>query len=83
MNSATPPNREKEIFEQALDIEPVAERLAFVLKACGEDAALRTRVLALLQAHGTDPASRRTSRKAAQRLFRSARNSATGLAATG
>jgi len=54
VNSATPPNREKEIFEQALDIEPAAERLAFVKRACGEDAALCARVQALLQAHGTD-----------------------------
>ena len=54
MNSTTSPNREKEIFEHALDIEPAAERLAFVNRACGEDAALRARVQALLQAHGTD-----------------------------
>jgi eukaryotic-like serine/threonine-protein kinase len=54
MSSTVPKNREKEIFEQALYIEPAAERLPFVKGACGGDAALCARVLALLQAHGTD-----------------------------
>ncbi len=54
MSSTVPKNREKEIFEQALDIEPAADRLPFVKGACGGDAALCARVLALLQAHGTD-----------------------------
>jgi hypothetical protein len=53
MNSATPPNREKDIFEQALDLPSGAERLAFVKGACGADAALCARVLALLAAHAT------------------------------
>ena len=54
MNSTTPPNREKEIFEQALDLDSAEERLAFVQRACGEDAVLLARVQALLQAHETD-----------------------------
>src|SRR5437868_7893828 len=43
-------NREKEIFEQALDITPVEERLRFLTSACGKDAALLARVQALLRA---------------------------------
>jgi hypothetical protein len=53
MNSTAPNNREKEIFEQALDLAAGAERLAFVKGACGGDATLCARVLALLQAHDT------------------------------
>src|SRR2546425_4614581 len=43
-------NREKEIFEQALDITPTEERLRFLTSACGKDAALLERVQALLRA---------------------------------
>src|SRR5881397_3497889 len=43
-------NREKEIFEQALDITPTEERLRFLTSACGEDVALLARVQALLRA---------------------------------
>ena len=43
-------NREKEIFEQALDITPAEERLRFLTNACGQDAALLARVQALLRA---------------------------------
>src|SRR3989442_7055334 len=43
-------NREKEIFEQALDITPTQERLRFLTSACGKDAALLARVQALLRA---------------------------------
>ena len=43
-------NREKEIFEQALDITPTEERHRFLTSACGEDAALLARVQALLRA---------------------------------
>ena len=43
-------NREKEIFEQALDITPTEERLRFLTNACGNDAALLARVQALLRA---------------------------------
>jgi hypothetical protein len=53
VNSATPSNREKEIFEQALDLASGAERLAFVKGACGGDVAVCARVLALLAAHAT------------------------------
>src|SRR5881409_964877 len=41
-------NREKEIFEQALDITPTEERLRFLTSACGKDAVLLARVQALL-----------------------------------
>src|SRR6516225_9641008 len=43
-------NREKEIFEQALDITPTEERLRFLTSECGKDAALLARVQALLRA---------------------------------
>src|SRR5262249_26227144 len=43
-------NREKEIFEQALDLPSFEERLAYVKGACGVDEALLSRVQALLQA---------------------------------
>ncbi|HSU88944.1 MAG TPA: serine/threonine protein kinase, partial [Terriglobia bacterium] len=43
-------NREKEIFEQALDIMPTEERLRFLTSACGKDAVLLARVQALLRA---------------------------------
>src|SRR5260221_1038226 len=43
-------NREKEIFEEALDITPAEERLRFLTSACGKDAALLARVQALLRA---------------------------------
>src|SRR5260370_19880247 len=43
-------NREKEIFEQALDITPTEERLRFLTGACGKDAVLLARVQALLRA---------------------------------
>src|SRR5690349_16991464 len=43
-------NREKEIFEQALDITPTEERVRFLTSACGKDAALLARVQALLRA---------------------------------
>ncbi|MBX3744074.1 MAG: serine/threonine protein kinase [Verrucomicrobiae bacterium] len=47
----TPPHREKEIFEQALDIGDPAEREAFLLQSCAGDDALLERVQALLVAH--------------------------------
>jgi eukaryotic-like serine/threonine-protein kinase len=43
-------NREKEIFEQALDITPAEERLRFLTSVCGKDAVLLARVQALLRA---------------------------------
>jgi serine/threonine protein kinase len=53
VNAADEPNREKALFEQALDLASVAERLAFLKGACGEDAALLARVQALLHASET------------------------------
>ena len=50
MAMADQSNREKEIFEQALDITPTEERLRFLTSACGKDAALLVRVQALLRA---------------------------------
>src|SRR5262245_15268312 len=50
MPNKPPPNREKEIFEQALDLESGEERQSFLEQACGEDAALLARVQALLRA---------------------------------
>jgi serine/threonine protein kinase/WD40 repeat protein len=51
MDWADASDREKVLFEKALDLESAAERLAFLRGACGEDAALAARVQALLQAH--------------------------------
>ena len=42
---------EESIFAQALEIESGAERVAFLDRACGDNAALRTEVEALLRAH--------------------------------
>jgi serine/threonine protein kinase/tetratricopeptide (TPR) repeat protein len=44
-------NREKEIFEGALDCAPGEERQRYIEVACGEDAALLARIQALLRAH--------------------------------
>ena len=44
-------NRERDIFEAALDIASVEGRLDYLKGACGEDAALLARVQVLLQAH--------------------------------
>src|SRR5262249_18061840 len=43
-------NREKEIFEQALDLESPQERVAFLKGACGPDAAMLEPFLGLLRA---------------------------------
>src|SRR5262245_47738066 len=50
MPSESPPNREKEIFEQALDLESTQERAAFLKGACGTDAPMLERLLGLLRA---------------------------------
>src|SRR5258707_1466004 len=50
MNTDAHDNREKELFEKALDLATDAERSAFLLGACGEDAALLARIQSLLQA---------------------------------
>ena len=49
-------NREKEIFEQALDLASAEERVAFLKGACGADAVLLERLLGLLRAsEGASP----------------------------
>jgi WD40 repeat protein/serine/threonine protein kinase len=45
------PEREKEIFERALEIESPEERLGYIKGACGVDTVLLTRVQDLLSAH--------------------------------
>src|SRR5258707_14614645 len=50
MATADQSNREKEIFEQALDITPTEERLRLLTCACGKDALMLARVQALLRA---------------------------------
>jgi hypothetical protein len=50
MDPAQTPDREKALFEQALELGSAAERLAFLKDACGRDAALLARVQALLRA---------------------------------
>src|ERR1051325_10709972 len=49
---AESPQRQKELFLQALDLAP-DKRAAFLAQACGGDAALRGEIDAMLQAHGT------------------------------
>ncbi len=44
-------NREREIFEAALEITSAEERLGYLKGACGGDAALLARVQALLESH--------------------------------
>ncbi len=51
MNPKTPVNREREIFEQALDLASAEERMGFLTGACGGDAALLERQLGLLRAN--------------------------------
>ena len=46
-------NREKEIFERALDIASAEERLGYVRGACGQDGLLLARIEALLHADET------------------------------
>jgi len=43
-------NREKEIFEQALDLSSAEERMGFLKGACGGDATMLERLLGLLRA---------------------------------
>src|SRR5215470_13706677 len=45
------PNREKEIFERALDLESAEERHDYLKLACGGDAVLLARIEALLKAN--------------------------------
>jgi serine/threonine protein kinase/WD40 repeat protein len=47
-------NREKEIFERALDLDSLRERADFVLLACGADTNLLGRVQRLLRLHDQD-----------------------------
>src|SRR5215475_5386743 len=46
-------NREKEIFERALDISYAEERLRYLEGACGNDTVLPVRIQALLRANET------------------------------
>ena len=51
MNASNQPQREKEIFEQAVEMSSAEAQLAFVKGACGRDAGLLARVETLLRAH--------------------------------
>jgi serine/threonine protein kinase/WD40 repeat protein len=51
MDAAISTDREKELFEQALDLASAAEQLAFLKGACGKDSVLLARVQALLEAN--------------------------------
>src|SRR5947207_8714727 len=51
MANASQPSREKEIFEQALDIESAEERERFLNEACRDEPALLVRVQTLLRAN--------------------------------
>src|SRR5580658_4509351 len=47
----TPPNREREIFDAAVELTSAEARSAYLIGSCGQDAALRAQVQALLHAH--------------------------------
>src|SRR5262245_42984767 len=51
MNDASKSDREQTIFEQAMVLSIPGERKAFLRGACGNNAALRRRIEALLRAH--------------------------------
>jgi WD40 repeat protein/serine/threonine protein kinase len=51
MNAINPGNREREIFEQALDLPSAEERAAFLQGACAGDDPLLARLQGLLRAH--------------------------------
>ncbi len=51
MSTTPQPGREKEIFEQALDLPSAEARLGYAQGACGGDARLLARVQTLLRAH--------------------------------
>jgi len=51
MNTPDPPRSERAIFEEAIDIASVSERLAYIERACEQDPALLVRVQALLAVH--------------------------------
>ena len=51
MSAPNQPNREKQIFERALDLASPDPRRAYLEAACGHDAALLARVRSLLRAH--------------------------------
>src|ERR1700735_5693314 len=53
MADSDPDNREKEIFERAIEIASDEERLAYLGRVCGEDVALLERIQALLRAAET------------------------------
>jgi serine/threonine protein kinase len=53
MDATNHADREKELFEQALDLPSATERTAFLKNACGQDAELLARLEALLRAHET------------------------------
>src|SRR4051812_28920704 len=51
MTSNQQKGREKEIFENALEIDSAKDRQGYIKGACGSDADLLARVQALLKAH--------------------------------
>ena len=51
MSTTNQPGREKEIFEQAIDLPSAEARRGYVKGACGDDAGLLARVQTLLRAH--------------------------------
>ena len=44
----------KELFFEAISIEPVDQRRAFIADVCGNDVRMRTRLGSLLEAHARD-----------------------------
>lgn len=49
MASSSSIDRERDIFSEAMDLDPGAQREDFVAKSCGDDASLKARVEAMLQ----------------------------------
>jgi hypothetical protein len=57
----TDPKRAKEIFLEAVDLPDGAARVAYLDRACGNDAGLRNRVETLLRSHDPDGSFLRSS----------------------
>ena len=47
-------NKIKHLFFEAIRIESIDQRRAFIVDACGDDVEVRTRLESLLQAHDRD-----------------------------
>ena len=77
MTANQQPGREKEIFENALEIASAEERQGYIKGACGADVALLGRVQALLKAHEATGFLREESVGTADKTIRLSANAVT------